>query len=74
MKRHIMVEDMDDTSKKVLAEFLAGHNKEIWDRSEAELHEDLSVESLNYEQYVTIFAYFSVTEVECRLERKYTKI
>jgi YwhD family len=46
MKRHIMVEDMDDKSKKILAEFLAGHNKEMWDRSEAKLHADLGVESL----------------------------
>jgi YwhD family len=45
MKRHIMVEDMDDKSKQILAEFLAGHNKEMWDRSEAKLHVDLGVES-----------------------------
>ncbi len=43
MKRHIMVEDMDDKSKKILAEFLAGHNKEMWERSEAKLHADLGV-------------------------------
>lgn len=43
MKRHIMVDNMDDKSKKILAEFLSGHNKEMWERSEAKLHEDLGV-------------------------------
>lgn len=43
MKRNIMVEDMDDKSKKILAEFLSGHNKEMWERSEAKLHADLGV-------------------------------
>lgn len=43
MKRNIMVEDMDDKSKKILAAFLSGHNKEMWDRSEAKLHADLGV-------------------------------
>ncbi|WP_342508381.1 YwhD family protein [Sporosarcina sp. FSL K6-2383] len=43
MKRHIMVADMDDKSKKILAEFLSSHNKEMWERSEAKLHADLVV-------------------------------
>jgi hypothetical protein len=43
MKRNIMVEDMDDKSKKILAEFLEGHNKEMWGRSEAKLHVGLGV-------------------------------
>lgn len=43
MKRHIMVEHMDDSSKKVLADFLASHNAEMWERSEEKLKKDLSV-------------------------------
>ncbi len=43
MKRNIMVDDMDDKSKKILAEFLSRHNKEMWERSEAKLHADLGV-------------------------------
>lgn len=45
MKRHIMVDHMDDVSKQVLAEFLEGHNEELWLNSEAKLHEDLRVQS-----------------------------
>lgn len=44
MKRHIIVEDMDDRSKQILAQFLSSHNKELWDRSEKKLHDDLSVD------------------------------
>jgi len=36
---------MDDKSKQILADFLAAHNKEMWDRSEPKLHVDLSVDS-----------------------------
>ena len=43
MKGRIMVDEMDDVSKQVLAEFLKEHNEELWDRSSAELHEGLKV-------------------------------
>ncbi|KXH83935.1 YwhD family protein [Sporosarcina sp. HYO08] len=43
MKRQIIVEQMDDRSKRILAEFLSGHNQEMWDRSEPKLHADLEV-------------------------------
>lgn len=45
MKRHILVDFMDDRSKNILREFLQSHNKEMWDRSEEKLHQDLSVEA-----------------------------
>lgn len=41
MKGRIIVDEMEDTSKKVLADFLEGHNKEMWNLSSAELHEGL---------------------------------
>lgn len=44
LKRHIMVDFMDDKSKKLLADFLINHNKEIWDNSSDELKEGLKVE------------------------------
>lgn len=37
MKRHIIVDHMDDKSKRVLAEFLRSHNKELWKNSSSEL-------------------------------------
>lgn len=43
MKRHILVDFMDDRSKVILREFLQSHNKEMWDRSEEKLHADLSI-------------------------------
>jgi len=43
MKRHILVDFMDDRSKNILREFLQAHNREMWDRSEEKLHQDLSV-------------------------------
>lgn len=43
MKGRIIVDEMDPTSKRVLADFLKSHNEELWDRSEPELHEGLSV-------------------------------
>lgn len=43
MKGKIMVDEMDDTSKRVLAEFLKEHNEELWTRSSEELHEGLQV-------------------------------
>lgn len=41
MKRHIMVDMMDDSSKKVLADFLQTHNEQLWLNSEAELRQAL---------------------------------
>jgi len=43
MKRQILVDFMDDRSKIILREFLQSHNKEMWERSEEKLHQDLSV-------------------------------
>ncbi len=43
MKRKILVDFMDDTSKQVLTEFLQTHNQEMWDRSVEQLKEDLKV-------------------------------
>ena len=43
MKGRIMVDEMDDVSKQVLAEFLKEHNEELWSRSSAELHDGLKV-------------------------------
>ncbi|WP_438314881.1 YwhD family protein [Sporosarcina sp. FA9] len=45
MKRHIIVEQMDDKSKHILADFLEGHNKELWDRSTPELRSSLRPET-----------------------------
>ncbi|MGM9968261.1 MULTISPECIES: YwhD family protein [unclassified Rummeliibacillus] len=41
MKRHIIVEHMDDSSKHVLGEFLKNFNKEMWENSDTQLHTDL---------------------------------
>lgn len=43
MKGRIIVDEMDDVSKQVLADFLKEHNEELWNRSSAELHEGLKV-------------------------------
>lgn len=43
MKRKIIVEHMDDTSKEVLQSFLKEHNLEMWERSDEQLHRDLTV-------------------------------
>ena len=43
MKRHILVDFMDDRSKGILAEFLKGHNIQMWERSSSQLHKDLTV-------------------------------
>lgn len=45
MKRQIIVDHMDDKSKRILAEFLAGHNQELWQRSEPKLFKGLGLES-----------------------------
>ncbi|KAB7670618.1 YwhD family protein [Bacillus sp. B1-b2] len=41
MKRHIMVDFMDDKSKKILADFLMNHDQQLWDNSEEKLKTDL---------------------------------
>ncbi|WP_456277402.1 YwhD family protein [Bacillus sp. AK128] len=43
LKRKIIVNDMDEKSKKVLADFLQKHDKGMWERSSAQLKEDLQV-------------------------------
>lgn len=44
MKRHILVDNMDYPSKRVLANFLKNHNEEIWNNSDKKLHIDLGEE------------------------------
>lgn len=41
MKRQILVDYMDESSKKVLANFLMEHNLDMWNRSEEKLRHDL---------------------------------
>ncbi|MBA2872813.1 hypothetical protein HNQ85_003126 [Anoxybacillus calidus] len=41
LKRHIIVEHMDEKSKKVLADFLKNHDIEMWNRSSEELKKGL---------------------------------
>ncbi|GAE33588.1 YwhD family protein [Halalkalibacter akibai] len=43
LKGHILVDDMDDKSKAILAKFLKEHNEQIWENSTKELHEALTV-------------------------------
>lgn len=43
MKRHIIVDHMDDKSKTILADFLQNHNQEMWVRSSQTLKDDLKV-------------------------------
>lgn len=43
MKRHIMVDFMDDSSKETLVNFFKTHNLEMWERSDEKLHKDLTV-------------------------------
>ena len=42
MKRHIIVDHMDEPSKKILADFLKSHNEEMWNNSEEKLRQDLA--------------------------------
>lgn len=44
MKRKIIVDQMDNVSKKVLAEFLKSHNLEMWENSDEQLRNDLTVQ------------------------------
>lgn len=41
MKRHIIVEHMDDSSKHVLGEYLKNFNPDMWENSEVQLREGL---------------------------------
>ncbi len=41
MKKQIIVEHMDTTSKKILAQFLKNHDADMWNRSASQLKEDL---------------------------------
>ncbi|TRZ36661.1 hypothetical protein CEQ21_14165 [Niallia circulans] len=41
MKRHIMVDHMDDKSKKLLADFLIKHDESLWNNSTDQLKNDL---------------------------------
>lgn len=43
IKRHIMVEDMDDRSKVILKDYLMNHDAGMWERSDDKLKEGLSV-------------------------------
>lgn len=43
LKRHIIVEHMDEKSKRVLADFLKSHSEEMWARSSQQLKDDLIV-------------------------------
>lgn len=42
MKRHIIVDHMDDSSKETLRDFLQSHNPEMWARSQESLHTKLN--------------------------------
>lgn len=44
IKRKMIVDHMDNESKKVLARFLKNHNEEIWNNSSDELKNSLNVE------------------------------
>ena len=44
LKRHIIVDHMDEPSKVVLANFLKSHNEELWNNSTEELKENLRVD------------------------------
>lgn len=41
MKRHVILEHMDNSSKEVLATFLKNHNEEMWANANEELHKQL---------------------------------
>jgi hypothetical protein len=43
MKRHIIVDHMDQKSKQVLTDFLRSHNEECWNNSSDELKQGLSI-------------------------------
>ncbi|NMD70019.1 hypothetical protein HHO41_06930 [Bacillus sp. DNRA2] len=43
LKRHIIVDHMDEKAKLILASFLQNHNKGMWDLASEKLKQDLSV-------------------------------
>lgn len=43
LKRHIIVDHIDDQSKVILAEFLQEFNEAMWENSSGKLKEDLSI-------------------------------
>lgn len=43
IKRHIIVEHMDDKSKGILSDFLKKHDPGMWERSSQQLKDDLAV-------------------------------
>ncbi|MEW8986795.1 MAG: YwhD family protein [Bacillus sp. (in: firmicutes)] len=43
LKRHIIVDHMDEKSKQILATFLQNHNEEMWKLASDKLKDDLSV-------------------------------
>jgi hypothetical protein len=43
IKRHIIVDHMDDKSKMILADYLKNHDAGMWERSEAKLKDGLAV-------------------------------
>ncbi|MEB7772075.1 YwhD family protein [Kurthia gibsonii] len=45
MKRHIIVNHMDEESKRVLHDYLKGFDEGMWSRSESALHEALPFEN-----------------------------
>lgn len=47
LKRRIIVDNMDDTSKQLLAEFLKDFDADMWHASEKELHEGLTPSNEN---------------------------
>ncbi|MGM9985894.1 MAG: YwhD family protein [Bacillaceae bacterium] len=42
LKRHIIVDHMDDASKEILANFLKNHDNGMWERSSEKLKKDLN--------------------------------
>jgi predicted transcriptional regulator len=42
MKRHIIVDHMDERSKQILAQYLKNHDKSMWEHSEQKLKDDLN--------------------------------
>ena len=43
LKRHIIVDHMDEKSKQVLADYLQNHDAGMWERSSEQLKQDLAV-------------------------------
>lgn len=43
IKRHIIVDHMDDKSKQILADYLKNHDAGMWERAEDQLKTDLAV-------------------------------